>query len=241
MINVIVNNLLCSSNRSDQEKKNQKWLFKESNSLQSRVFFSSSRKEKHASHHLWIASFWPSTMFFSLWAMIFCLLFSFFFMSMPMCVCTCLRCVKMNLVISTSKMTNCHDGLLSLSLFRSKKSCSGSPSSFYHKQLPINVTFHLAMFVLRRQSFFNDVVRSDKVVFWFITLSLVLAFIYRSIYVILSHRNLISRSCHPMGQVSSVSFFFRARMKAREEEKKRRSKRQETSFDLTVVLFFFTI
>ena len=37
-----------------------------------------------------------------------------FFVSMSMCACTCLRCVKMNLVISTSKMTNCHDGLLSI-------------------------------------------------------------------------------------------------------------------------------
>ena len=63
------------------------------------------------------------------------MLFSFFFMSMPMRICTCLRCVKMNLVISTSKMTNCHDGLspsrscartivVCYTKGREKKSCS---------------------------------------------------------------------------------------------------------------------
>lgn len=77
----------------------------------------------------------------------FCLLslFSLFFVCMYVCVCacTCLLCVKMNLVISTSKMTNCHDGLFCSMVVwrRTKKSCSRSLS--FHKELPINVTFHL--------------------------------------------------------------------------------------------------
>ncbi len=110
-------------------------------------------------------------MFFSLWAMIFCLLslFSLFFVSMSMCACTCLCCVKMNLVISTSKMTNCHDGLLSIRYWRrEKKSCSCSLSSFFHKQLPINVTFHLYTLVLSRQTIFDDVVLMTR---WYFDLS----------------------------------------------------------------------
>jgi hypothetical protein len=133
--------------------------------------------------------------------------------SMCMCACTCLCCVKMNLVISTSKMTNYHDGLLSRWYWRrEKKSCSCS-SLFFHKQLPINVTFHLSMLVLSRQTIFNDVVLMTR---WYFDLSpcpWYFFLIYRSIYVILSHRNLISRFCHPMGQMSSVSILFQTRMK----------------------------
>jgi len=92
-----------------------------------------------------------------------------FFVSTSMCACTCLRCVKMNLVISTSKMTNCHDGLLSIRYWRrEKKSCSCSLSSFFHKQLPINVTFHLYTLVLSRQTIFDDVVLMTR---WYFDLS----------------------------------------------------------------------
>jgi hypothetical protein len=87
----------------------------------------------------------------------------------PMCACTCLCCVKMNLVISTSKMTNCHDGLLSIWYWgREKKSCSRSLSSFFHKRLPINVTFHLYTLVLTRQTIFDDVILMTR---WYFDLS----------------------------------------------------------------------
>jgi hypothetical protein len=124
---------------------------------------------------------------------------------------TCLLYVKMNLVISTSKMTNCHDGLRSIWYWRrEKKSCSCLSSSFFHKQLPIHVTFHL----YTSTNHFRRCRPYDKVVFWFITLSIAfLMCVCVSIYVILSHTNLISRSCRPMGQVSSVSILLEARMK----------------------------
>jgi len=150
--------------------------------------------------------------------MIFCLLslplLPFF---VPICACTCSCYVKMNLVISTSKMTNCHDGLLSIWYWgREKKSCSRSLSSFFHKRLPINVTFHLYTLVLSRQTIFNDVILMTR---WYFDLSpcpsYFLLYIYISIYVILSHTNLISGSCHPMRQVSSVSILLKHEWKKR--------------------------
>lgn len=109
-----------------------------------------------------------------------------FFVSMSMCACTCLCCVKMNLVISTSKMTNCHDGLLSIWYWRrEKKSCSYSScsSSFFHKQLPINVTFHLYTLVLTRQTIFNDIVLMTR---WYFDLSPCLSYFLLCIYLYMS-------------------------------------------------------
>jgi hypothetical protein len=93
----------------------------------------------------------------------------FFCVDVYVYACTCLLYVKMNLVISTSKMTNCHDGLRSIWYWRrEKKSCSCLSSSFFHKQLPIHVTFHL----YTSTNHFRRCRPYDKVVFWFITLSI---------------------------------------------------------------------
>ena len=124
----------------------------------------------------------------SLWAMIFafalCLSLpspSFF---VPMCACTCLCCVKMNLVISTSKMTNCHDGLLSIWYWRrEKKSCSRWLSSFFHKRLPINVTFHLYTLLLTRQTIFDDVILMTR---WYFDLSPCISYFLLCIYQYMS-------------------------------------------------------
>ncbi len=107
-----------------------------------------------------------------------------FFVSMCMCACTCLLYVKTNLVISTSKMTNYHDGLLSIWCWRrEKKSCSCLSSSFFHKQLPINVTFHLYTLVLSRQTIFNDVVLMTR---WFFDLSPCPSYFLICIYLYMS-------------------------------------------------------
>jgi hypothetical protein len=175
-------------------------------------------------------------MFFSLWAMIFCLLslFSLFFVSMPMCACTCLRCVKMNLVISTSKMTNCHDGLRSTWCWRrEKKSYSCLLSSFFHKQLPINVTFHLYTLVLCRQTIFDDVVLMTR---WYFDLSPCPSYSLRCIYLYMSFcRTQISLvysvtqwdKCH-------LSFFYE-----KHEWKKRKKKRKK--FYSLLPSFFFCL
>lgn len=78
-----------------------------------------------------------------------------------------------------------------------RKACS-STSPVFHKQLPINVTFHLCFD--SRDSTTDFFPFDDKVLLWFITSSI------RSSVMLFSspsHVNLISRSCHPMGQVSS--------------------------------------
>ena len=112
---------------------------------------------------------------------------SSFFVSLR--VCTCLLCVKMNLVISMSKMTNCHDGLRSRWCWRrEKKSCSlslRSSSSCFHKQLPINVTFHLGTTRTMSTNHFRRCRPYDKVVFWFITLSI--GFSLRRTYLFRCH------------------------------------------------------
>lgn len=175
--------------------------------------------------------FWPSThipSFFPCrpWFFAFSL-FSLFCVYVDVCACTCLCCVKMNLVISTSKMTNCHDGLLSTWYWRrEKKSCSYSScsSSFFHKQLPINVTFHLYTLVLTRQTIFNDIVLMTR---WYFDLSPCLSYFLLCIYLYMSFCRIQISLVDPVTQWDKchLSLFY----KKHEWKKRKRKKEKKAS------------
>ena len=133
----------------------------------------------------------------------------------------------MNLVISMSKMTNCHDGLRSSLAPRTREE-----KRLWFVVVPSSTTSdqcHFSSMYIRSKSRNNF--QRCRSLFWqgsiliYHLVHRVSSSISLSINVILSHRNLISWSCHPMRQVSSVFFLFRARMK---DERKKKKEQENT-------------